>query len=141
MVKFVELESGNLLNMSSIQEISPHVRIKNNSERIKVIASVHIIGADGCVRELISGAGEVPWPNEDADSKHDAEIYETLCRERKKLEEFTCSFFADIVHKMCLDLKICYQSPGIQKQLQLAAQDAAERIAKAAQKMEGYQNE
>ena len=141
MAKFVELESGNFFNVSSIEEISPHVRIKSNSERIKVIASVHILGVDGCVRELSSGAGEVPWPNEDEDPKHDAEIYETLCRERKKLEEFTCSFFADIVHKMCLDLKICYLSPGIQKQLQLAAQDAAKRIAEAVPKIEEEQNE
>ena len=138
MVKFVELANENLLNASSIEEIRPYVRTKSNSEKIKVVASVQIIGSGGNLWELISGAGEAPWPNEDAEryERSCVERYERLGVERAKLEKFIRSFFADIVHKMCLDMKIYYPAPSIREQLQQAAQDAAERIVKGVEKNE-----
>lgn len=137
MAQFVELENGDILNKSYIKLIYPNVEVKNDSEKIKIRGSIRV-ECDGGTRYLISGAGEAPWPNEDAEryERSCVERYERMGVERAKLEKFIRSFFADIVHKMCLDMRIYYPAPSIREHLQQAAQDAAERIVKGVEKNE-----
>lgn len=136
MAKFVELENGNLLNTSCITLICPHAGIKYDSEKIKVRAAIRVEWSDE-VGELISVTAVAPWTDPD----NEAEAYELMCSERKRLEKAIRDLFPGIVRGLYLDLKIYYPSLAVREQLQRAAKDTAERIAEEVRKMEEEQNE
>lgn len=136
MAKFVELENGNLLSTSCITQITPHAGIKYDSEKIKVHAAIRVEWADE-VAELISATAVVPWTG----SANKEEIYNYFCSEREQLEKSIRDLFHGVVRLLELDLKIYYPSLALREQLQQAANDTAERIVEAAQKMEEENNE
>lgn len=131
MVKFVELENGNLLNASCIAQIRPYAGINYSSERLKVDASIIAEGSE-FGGDLIAATAVVPWPNPD----NEVEAYNLLCGERNRLERTICEFFPDITRGIFVDLKIYYPPDWIREQLRQAAENTAERIAEAVKKME-----
>lgn len=132
MAHFVKMENGNLLNVSCIAQIRPYAGIKYNSERLKVDASIIAEGSE-FGGDLIAATAVVPWPNPD----NEVEAYNLLCGERDRLERTICEFFPDITRGIFVDLTIYYPPYWIRDQLRQAAEKTAERIAEAAQKMEG----
>ena len=131
MAQFVELENGDILNKSYIKLIYPNVGIKNDSENIKVRASIRI-ECDGGTRDLISETWTAHFPDPD----NEMEFYEFFCAERENLEKAIRDLFPHIVHGLFLDLGIYYPSLAIREQLQQAVKEATERITEAAKKME-----
>lgn len=131
MAQFVKMENGNLLNVSCIAQIRPYARIKYNSERLKVDASIIVEGAE-FGGDLIAATAVVPWPT----PYNDVEAYNLSCGERENLEKAIMDLFPQIVRGISSDLKIYYPSIVIQGQLERAAKEATERIAEAAKKME-----
>ena len=133
MAQFVELENGDILNRSCIVLLYPSVGIKNDSEKIKVRASIRVECTDG-TRELISETWTAHFP--DQVSGNEMKFYECFCGEREKLENDIRDLFPHIVHGLFLDLNLYYPSLAIREQLQQAVKEATERIAEAAKKME-----
>lgn len=131
MAQFVELENGNLLNVSCIAQIRPCAGIRYNSERLKVEASIIVEGSE-FGGDLIEATAVVPWPN----PVIDVEAYNLSCGERENLEKAIMDLFPKIVRGISSDLKIYYPSIVIRGQLERAAKGTAKRIAEAAQKME-----
>lgn len=129
MAQFVELENGDILNRSCINLLYPNVGIKNDSEKIKVRASIRI-ECNGGTRELIAETSTAHCPD------NEMEFYELFCAERKNLEKAIRDLFPHIVHGLFLDLNIYYPSLAIREQLQQAVKETTERIAEAAKKME-----
>lgn len=129
MAQFVELENGDILNKSYIKLIYPNVGIKNDSEKIKVRASIRI-ECDGGTRDLISETWTAHFPDPSN------EFYEFFCAERENLENAIRDLFPHIVNGLFLDLNIYYPSLAIREQLQQAVKEATERISEAAKKME-----
>ena len=133
MAQFIELENGDVLNRSCIMLLYPNVGIKNDSEKIKVRASIRIECNDG-TRELIAETSTAHFPDQVPDKE--MEFYELFCAERENLEKAIRDLFPRIVHGLFLDLNIYYPSLVIREQLQQATKDTADRIAEAAKKME-----
>lgn len=133
MAQFIELENGDVLNRSCIVLLYPSVGIKNDSEKIKVRASIRVECTDG-TRELISETRTAHFP--DQVSGNEMKFYECFCSEREKLENDIRDLFPHIVHGLFLDLNIYYPSLAIREQLQQAVKETTERIAEAAKKME-----
>lgn len=136
MAQFVKMENGNLLNVSCIAQIRPYARIKYNSERLKVDASIIAEGAE-FGGDLISATAVVPWPN----LENEVETYNLLCGEGNRLERTICDFFPDITRGIFVGLTIYYPPSWIRDQLRQAAEKTAERIAEEVRKMEEEQNE
>ena len=136
MAQFVKMENGNLLNVSCIVQIRPYAGITYNSERLKVDASIIAEGSK-FGGDLIAATAVVPWPNPD----NEVEAYNLLCGERNRLERAICEFFPDITRGIFMGLTTYYPPLTLREQLQQAANDTAERIAEAAQKMEEEKNE
>lgn len=136
MAQFVELENGNLLNVSCIAQIRPYAGIKYNSERLKVDASIIAEGSK-FGGDLIAATAVVPWPNPD----NEVEAYNLLRCERNRLERTICDFFPDITRGILLDLITYYPSDFIRGQIRKVAENTAERIAEELRKMEEEQNE
>lgn len=132
MAQFVKMENGNLLNVSCIAQIRPYARIKYNSERLKVDASIIVEGAE-FGGDLIAATAVVPWPNPD----NEAEIYNYFCSEGEQLERSISDIFIEVVRGLLSDLKIYYPSIVIRGQLERAAKGTAKRIVEAAQKNGG----
>ena len=133
MAQFVELENGDILNRSCIILLYPNVIIKNDSEKIKVRASIRI-ECNGGMRELIAETSTAHFPDQVQDKE--MEFYELFCAERENLEKAIRDLFPHIVHGIFLDLNIYYPSLAIREQLQRAVKEATERITEAAKKME-----
>lgn len=133
MAQFVELENGDILNRSCIMLLYPNVGIKNDSEKIKVRASIRI-ECNGGTRELIAETSTAHFPDQVPDKE--MEFYELFCAERENLEKAIRDLFPHIVHGLFLDLNIYYPSLAIREQLQQAVKEATERITEAAKKME-----
>lgn len=133
MAHFVELENGDILNRSCINLLHPSVGIKNDSEKIKVRASIRVECTDG-TRELISETRTAHFP--DQVSGNEMKFYECFCAERENLEKDIRDLFPHIVNGLFLDLNIYYPSLSIREQLQQAVKEATERITEVAQKME-----
>lgn len=138
MLKFVEMENGNLFRASEIVEVRPVVTIYSSAEKCKIVASIVVDDSEQVERPLITAIGVADWTEINmwsTASSYGVNVGALRCDEQGKLEQFIQGLFPDIVNELNLDVNIYRTSPRLREQFQQATQDSAEEIVKAVEKM------